>query len=306
MTPGANTHTSLPDPRNEGVLIYVNGELLPREEAKISVFDAGFLVGDGIWEGIRLHHGRFAFLDRHLDRLFAGLATARIDLGLDRDGVEALLRSVVDANQMTDGVHVRLMVTRGKKKTPSQHPDMTVGGPSIVIIAEHKRADPTVIERGISLFTSTIRRPAPDSLDAKLNCHSKIHEVIALVQAYEAGADEALMLDPMGAVATCNATNFFCVTQRGEVWTSTGQYCLNGVTRGLLLEICREHGIPCSERPFSLTDVYGASEAFVTGTFGGLTPVVKVDGRVIGDGQTGAMTRRLSALYADRIEADRL
>ena len=296
----ANTHTSVPDPRNEQVLIYVNGELVPRDQARISVFDAGFLVGDGIWEGIRLHHGRFAFLDRHLDRLFAGLATARIDLGMTRDEVTALLHRVCDANGMTDGVHVRLMVTRGTKKTPSQHPDMTVSGPTVVVIAEHKVADPTVRDRGISLFTATIRRPPPDSLDQRLNCHSKLHEVIALIQAYEAGADEALMLDPTGAVATCNATNFFCVSG-GVVLTSTGQYCLNGVTRGVLLELCREEGIPCAEKPFSLFDVYGASEAWVTGTFGGLTPVYRVDGRTIGEGTLGPVARRLMQLYEERL-----
>lgn len=299
----ANTHTSVPDDRNERVLIYVNGELLPRDQAKISVFDAGFLVGDGIWEGVRLHHGGFPFLDRHLDRLFAGLATARIELGMTRDQVRALLHRVCDANGMTDGVHVRLMVTRGRKKTPSQHPDMTVGGPSVVVIAEHKVADPGVRERGISLFTATVRRPPPDTLDPKLNCHSKLHEVIALIQAYEAGADEALMLDPTGAVATCNATNFFCVTG-GTVLTSTGQYCLNGVTRGVLLELCREHAIPCAERPFSLTDVYGATEAWVTGTFGGLTPVFRVDGRPIGEGRMGPIATKLSALYQARLEAE--
>lgn len=296
-----NTHTSEPDPRNEQVLVWVNGQLVPRDEAKISVFDAGFLVGDGIWEGIRLHHGRFPFLDRHLDRLFAGLATAKIELGLDRAGVEAILRRVVDANGMTDGVHLRLMVTRGRKKTPSQHPDLGIGGPTVVVIAEHKRAAEEVKRRGLSLFTATIRRPPPDTLDQKLNCHSKLHEVIALIQAYEAGADEALMLDPTGAVATCNATNFFCVTRGGEVWTSTGQYCLNGVTRGVVLELCRDHGIPCAERPFSLVDVYGAAEAFATGTFGGLTPVVQVDGRTIGEGRPGPVTAQLSAWYEARL-----
>lgn len=296
----SNTHTSEPDPRNRSVLIYVNGEMVPRDQAKVSVFDAGFLVGDGIWEGLRLHHGRFAWLDRHLDRFFAGLATAKIDLGMSRDEVTALLHRVVDANGMTDGVHVRLMVTRGEKKTPSQHPDMTVGGPTVVVIAEHKVAKASIVERGIRLFTATIRRPPPDTLDQKLNCHSKLHEVIALIQAYEAGADEALMLDPTGAVATCNATNFFCVRD-GVVLTSTGQYCLNGVTRGVILEICREQGIPCAAQPFSLVDVYGASEAFVTGTFGGLTPVVEVDGRVIGEGRPGPMTERLSSLYRDKL-----
>ena len=297
----ANTHTSLPDPRNAEVLIYINGAYYRRQDAKISVFDSAFLVGDGIWEGLRLHHGQFSYLDRHLDRLFMGLATARIELGMNRGQVTALLHEVVDKNGMTDGAHVRMMITRGTKKTPSQHPDMVLEGPTIVIIAEYKVADESVAERGISLFTSTVRRPPPDTLDQQLNCHSKLHEVLALIQAYEAGADEALMLDTTGAVATCNATNFFMVSRDGAVWTSTGQHCLNGVTRGLILELCQDNGIPWAERAFSLSQVYGAAECFVTGTFGGLTPVNTVDGRTIGEGGIGPMTQRLRALYQTRV-----
>lgn len=295
-----STHQALADERNESIEIYINGEFFPRHEAKVSVFDSGFLVGDGIWEGIRLHHGRFAFLDRHLDRLFAGAAATGIDIGLDRAGVETALRATVDHNGMDDNVHIRLMVTRGDKKTPSQHPSNNIGGPNIVIIAEHKAADPKVRDQGISLFTATVRRPPPDTLDQKLNCHSKLHEVIALIQATNAGADEALMLDPTGAVATCNATNFF-VVRKGEVWTSTGQYNLNGITSALIVEVAQAAGIPTRERAFSLTDVYSAEEAFVTGTFGGLTPVHTIDGRSIGDGSQGEMTTRLRALYDARI-----
>ena len=296
-----NTHTSVPDSRNEDVLIYVNGDYLRREDAKVSVFDAAFLVGDGIWEGLRLHHGRFSFLELHLDRLFMGLSTARIDLGMTREQLTGLLYEVVEKNGMTDGAHVRLMVSRGTKKTPSQHPDMVLQGPTIVIIAEHKVADPTVANRGIRLFTSTVRRPPPDTLDQRLNCHSKLHEVIALVQAYEAGADEALMLDTHGNVATCNATNFFMVDPRGRVWTSSGEACLNGITRGAVIALCEAHDIPITVGAFSLSQVYGASEAFVTGTFGGLTPVTSVDGRSIGNGDMGPVTEQLSRLYAAQV-----
>ncbi|MEM7275347.1 MAG: aminotransferase class IV [Actinomycetota bacterium] len=300
-----STHSAVADARNDDVLIYINGDLVPRPEAKISVFDSGFLVGDGIWEGIRLHHGQFAFLDRHLDRLFAGAKAVDLDIGT-RDDITAALRATVDGNGMDDDVHVRLMITRGDKKTPSQHPSNVVGGPNMVIIAEHKRADPTVADQGISLFTATVRRPPPDTLDQRLNCHSKLHEVIALIQAVNAGADEALMLDPTGAVATCNATNFFVVAD-GAVLTSTGHYNLHGITRAVILEQARAAGIPAEERPFSLTDVYRADEAFVTGTFGGLTPVSSVDGRGIGDGSTptpGPMTVRLRALYQEAVAAD--
>ena len=298
------THEAVPDERNAHVLIYINGEFFPRPDAKISVFDSGFLVGDGVWEGIRLHHGKFAFLDRHLNRLFAGASAIGLDLGMGRDGVAAALRATVEANDMHDDVHVRLMVTRGDKKTPSQHPSNIISGPNMVIIAEHKLADPEVKQRGISLFTATVRRPPPDTLDQRLNCHSKLHEVIALIQATSAGADEALMLDPTGAVATCNATNFF-VIRNGELWTSTGLYNLNGITRGVVLEVARADGIPAHEKPFSLTDVYSADEAFVTGTFGALTPVSKVDGRTIGLlGGIGPVTTHLQALYDQAVASD--
>ena len=294
------THEAVPDRRNEGVLVYINGEFFPRSEARISVFDSGFLVGDGVWEGIRLHEGDFAFLDEHLDRIFQGARAIGLDIGMTRQEITTALRETIRRNGMTDGVHVRLMVTRGDKKTPSQDPRLVVGGPNVVIIAEHKKADPKVRERGVSLFTSTVRRPPPDTLDQKLNCHSKLHEVVALLQALEAGADEALMLDPTGAVATCNATNFF-VVRRGEVWTSTGQYSLNGITRRMIVELCKANDVPVFERPFSLTEVYDADEAFVTGTFGGLTPVIRVDGREIGDGSMGPLTRRLHELYAGAV-----
>jgi branched-chain amino acid aminotransferase len=301
MTRG--THAALADERNADVEIYINGEFFPRSEAKISVFDSGFLVGDGIWEGIRLHRGRFAFLDRHLNRLFAGAKAIDLDIG-ERADIVAALRSVVERNRMHDHVHARLMITRGDKKTPSQHPSNVVGGPNTVIIAEHKVADPDVRRDGISLYTATVRRPPPDTLDQQLNCHSKLHEVIALIQAVGAGADEALMLDPNGMVATCNATNFFIV-RGGELWTSRGLYNLPGITRALVLETARADAMPAYERDFSLTDVYSADEVFVTGTFGGLTPVREVDGRIIGDGQgAGATTEHLTRLYRAAIEAD--
>ena len=298
-----STHSAIVDPRNENVKIYINGAFHSRENAQISVFDSGFLVGDGIWEGLRLHNGKFAFLNKHLDRLFAGASAIHLDIGLSREELISALFETVEINKMTDDVHVRLMITRGDKKTPSQHPSNVVGGPNIVIIAEHKVADPSISQEGITLFTVTVRRPPPDTLDQRLNCHSKLHEVIALVQAIEAGADEALMLDPTGAVATCNATNFFIV-KNGEVWTSTGEYCLNGITRELVIEIARENGLKAFEKPFSLTDVYSADEAFVTGTFGGLTPVTKVDGRTIADGKIGNATLLLQGLYKEAINVE--
>lgn len=291
-----STHDSLPDPRNEDVLIYINGDLVPRAEAKISVFDSGFLVGDGIWEGIRFHDGKFLFLDDHLDRLFQAAAAVGMTLPLDRNGFRDALHATTTANGMKTDVHCRLMVTRGTKKTPSQDPRLLISPPNIVIICEYKVADPKTTGKGLKLFTSTVRRGSPDYLDPRLNCHSKLHEVIALVQAIEAGADEALMLDIHGFVATCNSTNFFIVSQ-GRLRTSTGQYCMNGITRAKVLDVARQNGIVAEECHFSLTDVYSADEAFVTGTFGGLTPVVNVDGRTIGSGQEGPLTGQLRQWY---------
>ena len=298
-----STHSAVVDPRNENVKIYINGDFHSRENAQISVFDSGFLVGDGIWEGLRLHNGKIAFLDKHLDRLFAGASAIHLDIGLNKQELINALLETVEINGMTDDVHIRVMITRGNKKTPSQHPSNVIGGPNIVIIAEHKVADPSVSQEGITLFTVTVRRPPPDTLDQRLNCHSKLHEVIALIQAIEAGADEALMLDPTGAVATCNATNFFIIKNE-EVWTSTGEYCLNGITRELVIEIARNNGMKAFEKPFSLTDVYSADEAFVTGTFGGLTPVTQVDGRKIADGKIGNTTTLLQSLYKEAVNAE--
>jgi len=290
------THNALPDPRNEAILISINGELFPRSEAKISVFDSGYLVGDGVWEGIRLHDGVLVFLDSHLNRLFQSAKVIGMHLPFTREELTEEIWKTLRANEMTTDVHLRVMVTRGIKKTPSQDPRLTISGPNVVIIAEHKKASSETKEKGITLFTSTIRRGSPDYLDPRLNCHSKLHEVQALIQAIEAGADEALMLDINGFVSTCNATNFFMIKDK-EVWTSTGEYCMNGITRAKVIEACAKNNIVCKQKNFSLFDVYGADEAFVTGTFGGLTPVIKIDGKEIGDGKPSKLTRKLSTLY---------
>lgn len=289
------THNAVDDPRNESIRVYINGELFPRHDAKISVFDSGYLVGDGVWEGIRLHQGVLIFIDQHLDRLWQSAAVVGIKLPFSRVELVGKIWETLKANQMEDGVHIRLMITRGIKKTPSQDPRLLISGPNVVIIAEYKQASPETRARGITLFTSTIRRGTPDTLDPRLNCHSKLHEVQALMQALEAGADEALMLDVHGFVSTCNSTNFFIV-RKGEVWTSTGQYCMNGITRANIIRACEQHGIPCHQKNFSLFDVYGADEAFVTGTFGGITPVTTLDGKRIGDGSR-QLTHRLHDLY---------
>lgn len=299
----SGAHAFAEDPRNTSVLIYVNGVMKPRAEAMVSVFDSGFLMGDGVWEGLRLHNGKFAFLDRHLDRLHEGAKAIDMDIGMSRRELISALRQTVDSNGMETGVHVRLMVTRGLKSTPYQDPRVNIGKATVVVIAEHKQASETVAERGMKLFTVHVRRGAPDVLDPKLNMHSKLNCITAAVQAAKAGADEGLMLDPHGFVATCNSTNFFIV-RKGEVWTSTGRYCMNGITRANILAVARENGIHAKERDFSLTETYGADEAFVTGTFGGVTPVRELDGRVFGDGTPGPVTSRLRELYRGLIERE--
>jgi len=289
------------DPRNASILIDVNGELKPREEAVVSVFDSGFMLGDGVWEGLRIQNGKLAFLDRHLDRLFEGAKAIAMDIGLSRDELTKRLYDTLAANRMSDGVHVRLLVTRGVRATPYQDPRVVVGGATVVIIPEYKEPDPAIYERGLKLFTVHVRRGDPAVQDQKINSHSKLNCVLASIQATQAGADEALMLDPHGFVATCNSTHFFIV-RKGELWTSSGKYCLGGITRGLVLEIARDAGIPALEKDFSLTDVYGADEAFVTGTFAGIVPVREVDGRTLTC--PGPVVERLRKLYAERMDRE--
>jgi branched-chain amino acid aminotransferase len=289
------------DPRNASILINVNGELKPRADAVVSVFDSGFMLGDGVWEGLRVHQGKLAFLDRHLDRLFEGAKALAMDIGLSREELTKRLSDTLDANGMDEGVHVRLMVTRGVRSTPYQDPRIVVGGATVVIVAEYKEPDPAVYVQGLKLFTVHVRRGDPAVQDQKINSHSKLNCILASIQATQAGADEALMLDPLGFVATCNSTHFFMV-RKGELWTSSGKYCLGGITRGLTLEVAREAGIPALEKDFSLTDVYGADEAFVTGTFAGIVPVRGIDGRSLTCG--GPMVERLQELYAKRVERD--
>ena len=301
------THDFEHDARNERVLVWINGELVPRERAVVSVFDAGFLLGDGVWEGMRVRAGHPAFLERHLDRLHEGARALMLAVGRTRAELCEAIYATLRANDMTDGVHVRLMVTRGVKRTPYQDPRVSAGTATVVIIAEHKEPLPRTTTEGITLFTTHVRRAAPDTLDPKLNAHSKLNDITACIQAYTAGADEALMLDPQGFVATCNSTNFFIVAgsaEAPEVLTSDGRYCLAGITRANVLEICRAHGIRARETAFSLTDVYTAREAFVTGTFAGVVPVRSVDGRTIGDGVRGPTVRRLQGLYEELVNAD--
>ncbi len=300
MTDSITTHQATDDARNAHILIYVNGEIVPRAEAKISVYDSGFMLGDGIWEGLRLYNGKWAFLDEHMDRLFEAALALDLDIGMDRAGVVNALEATRKANGMEGNTHARLMVTRGVKTRPFQHPALSQSGPTMVIICEHSTPS---IPRPIRLATVPHMRGLPMTQDPKLNSHSKLNCILACIAAEKAGADEALMLDVNGFVNTTNACNFFIV-RKGAVWTSTGDYCMNGITRQKVIDLCRADGIPVFERTFSLVDTYGADEAFLTGTFGAQTPVASLDGRTIGSGQLGPVTTRIRALYKALIEKE--
>ena len=297
------THEYQDDPRNASILIDINAELFPRDEARVSVFDSGFVLGDGVWEGLRVHHGKIAFLDRHLERLYDGAKALDMKMDVAQQALSQRLYNVLDKNDMHEGVHIRLMVSRGIKATPYQDPRITITPPTIVIIPEYKNALPETATKGIRLFTVHVRRGYPDVQDPKLNSHSKLNCITACIQATKAGADEALMLDPHGFVATCNSTHFFIV-KKGAVWTSTGDYCLGGITRGVVIQLCEENNIPVYQKNFSLSDVYSAQEAFVTGTFAGLAPVSEIDGRMIGDGKRGSMVENLQQLYLKLLEQE--
>jgi len=297
------THEYQDDPRNADIIIDINGEFFDRDQAKVSVFDSGFVLGDGVWEGLRVHQGKIAFLDQHLERLYGGAKALDMEMSVSPQQLEERLYNVLKENDMHEGVHIRLMVSRGIKATPYQDPRITISPPTIVIIPEYKQALPETAAKGIRLFTVHVRRGYPDVQDPKLNSHSKLNCITACIQATKAGADEALMLDPHGFVATCNSTHFFIV-RHGEVWTSNGDFCLGGITRGNVIALCEINAIVIRQKNFSLTDVYGSDEAFVTGTFAGLAPVNEIDGRIIGDGKRGPMVERLQTLYLELLERE--
>ena len=299
----AGSQDFIADPRNADLKLYLNGALVPRSEAKVSIFDAGFVLGDGIWEGLRLHKGGLLFLEAHLDRLYWGLERIKLDLGLTREALTAELQRTLDANGMRHGAHLRLMVTRGEKAAPNQDPRNWLGKPTIVIAAEYKEPSRAIVTRGLSLATVSVRCTPAEMFDMRLNSHSRLQLITALLEAIEAGADEAVMLDPGGHVSSCNATNLFWV-KAGRVRTSTGHFCFNGVTRGNVIALCGANGIPLELGHFPPADLYGADEAFVTGTFGGLTPVREVDGHVLPSSLPGPMTTQLRTLYEALKDAD--
>ena len=296
------THEYEDDPRNETVLISVNGKLCPRSEAMVSVFDAGFLLGDGVWESFRLHEGKLVFIEDHMDRLFRGASQISLDPGKSRNQIMEEIHRVISANQMHDQVHLRLIISRGLKPTPYQAPWVISSSPTIVIIPEYKKANPRRAVEGIKLVSVGVRRGGPEIQDPSINSLSKHNCIAACIEAADKGGEEGLMMDPHGFVSTCNSTHFFMVND-GEVWTSSGEYCLEGITRGKVLELCNSNGIPYSERNFTFEDVNSAEEAFVTGTFAGLTPVVSFDGSPVGDGNRGPICEHLQNLYQELVRS---
>ena len=300
MTQEVTTHQAEEDERNENIQIYLNGAIVPKSQAVVSVYDSGFMLGDGVWEGLRLYDGTWAFLDEHLDRLFEAAKAIDLDIGLDRDGVKKALFDTQHANGMTTDAHGRMMVTRGVKVRPFQHPSLSRSGPTFVIIIEHSKPS---IPRPIRLATVPHMRGLPMTQDPKLNSHSKLNCILACIAAEKAGADEALMLDINGFVNTTNACNFFIV-KKGAVWTSTGDYCMNGITRQKVIDLCRANEIPVFERNYSLVDTYSADEAFLTGTFGAQTPVGEIDGRIVGSGSMGPVTQRIRTLYKEMVNRE--
>ena len=299
----SGTHEYIQDPRNDNILIYVNGEIIPRPEAKISVFDSGFLLGDGVWEGIRLHNGKLVFLKEHLDRLYAGSNSIGIDIGMSSDDLTSKIIQTIEANNMYSNIHLRLIVSRGMKSTPYQHPRVNIGGPTIVIIPEYKIVMEDSKDKGLELVSVNTIRSSEITQDPKINSLSKFNCIQACIEADRLGADEGLMFDMNGYVSTCNSTNFFIV-RKSEVWTSTGEYCLNGVTRGAIITLCKSNDIEVYEKNFIIDDVHSADEAFVTGTFAGVLPVTKIDQYMLSNGKKGAITDRLQRLY--KVEVNNL
>jgi len=295
-----SAHQAADDSRNDALKLWLNGRVVPKADAVVSVYDSGFMLGDGVWEGLRLYDGRWAFLEEHIDRLFEAAVAIDLDIGMSRDGIVAALEETRIANGMQTDAHARLMVTRGVKTRPFQHPALSEQGPTVAIIVEHSRP---ILPRPIRMATVPHIRGLPMSQDPKLNSHSKLNCILAAIDAEKAGADEALMLDVHGFVNTTNSCNFFIV-RKGEVWTSTGDYCMNGITRKKVIELCRANEIPVFEKNFSLVETYGADEAFLTGTFGAQTPVGEIDGRKIGDGELGPVTARIRALYKGLIQQE--
>ncbi|MEJ1991681.1 MAG: D-amino acid aminotransferase [Maritimibacter sp.] len=302
MNDQVSAHQAEDDVRNDDLRLWLNGKVVPKSEAVVSIYDSGFMLGDGIWEGLRLYDGHWAFLDDHLDRLFEAAKVIDLDIGLSRTELVAALEETRAANGMETDAHARLMITRGVKTRPFQHPALSQQGPTIAIIMEHSKP---VIPRPIRMATVPHIRGLPMTQDPKLNSHSKLNCILAAIDAEKAGADEGLMLDVHGFVNTTNSCNFFIV-RKGEVWTSTGDYCMNGITRAKVIEVCRKAGIPVFEKNFSLVETYGADEAFLTGTFGAQTPVGEIDGRVIGTGELGPMTEKIRALYASHVRESRM
>ncbi|HUF11140.1 MAG TPA: aminotransferase class IV [Rhodothermales bacterium] len=292
--------TTLPDPRNADIKVYVGGRIVPRAEARVSVFDSVVQGGDAVWEGIRVYDSRIFQLDAHLDRLFASAKAMAFAAVPARETVKQAIFDTLEANGMQDGAHIRLTLTRGEKVTSGMDPKWNRSGPTLIVLAEWK---PPVYPEMIRLVTASIRRNSPQALDSKIHHANLINNILAKIEANVAGADDALMLDFEGYVAETNATNVFIV-RKGVLETPHADYCLPGITRAVVLELGSGNGIATAERRLSLTDIYTADEMFTSGTMGELVPVYEVDGRTIGDGKPGPLTRRIQTLFAEKVKTE--
>ena len=296
----SSTHDYIMDKRNNNIQVYINGKFYHRSKANVSVMDSGFLLGDGVWEGIRLHKNVLVHLNDHLIRLYNGAKSIAMTIPISKEKMKSEIMKTVKINEMETDVHIRLIVSRGIKKTPYQNPNVTISPPTIVIIPEYKIASEVVKRDGITIGTvNTIRDYRVQ--DPRINSLSKHNCIAACIEANNLGVDEGLMLDPNGFVSTCNSTNFFIV-RKGEVWTSTGQYCLNGITRQCIIKLCKQYDIPVHEKNFLVEDVHTSDEIFVTGTFAGVIPVISVDKIIIGDGMRGKITKNLQDWYSLDLE----
>jgi len=296
-----SSHSYIENPKNQNIFININGELFRRNEAKISVFDSGFLLGDGVWEGIRLHKSTLVFIEEHLNRLFASAKGISLDITLSRQDIIDELNKILIKNNMNDDIHIRLIISRGNKITPYQNPNANVGPINFVIIPEHKKTDPNIYIKGIQIGRVPNIRPNERILNPHYNTLSKLNCILASIEANKLGYDEGIMNDINGNVSTCNSTNLFFIKNK-QVITSTGQYCLNGVTRGKVIELCNENNIQCNETNFTFEDIKNCDEAFVTGTFAGVVPVAQLEGKKLNTINSSSMVNKIRELYNQKIE----
>ena len=296
-----STHSFIVNPKNESILININGEFFKRNEAKISVFDSGFLLGDGVWEGIRLHQSVLVYIEDHLDRIYKSAKGISLNIGITKEGIINEINKTLYRNNMKNDVHIRLIISRGNKITPYQNPNANVGPINFVIIPEYKKTNPDTYRNGIKIGRVKNVRPNNEILNPQYNTLSKLNCILASIEANKLGYDEGIMNDMHGFISTCNSTNLFFI-KNTEIITSTGQYCLNGITRSKTIEICKKNNISCHEKDFTFEDISDCEEAFVTGTFGGIVPVSTLENQPLQSTNKESITNKIRTLYLQDIE----